>query len=160
MKLISEEEARQYIPCKEDFAGRPAAYFTLTPCKEPGWEKYDDVTYYTAKKKMEYENREGEGNSWVYVLINPTMPGLCKIGYTKKPPEERVKEISRGTGVPMPFEVAWAFKCFDGDILEREVHKYLDGYRENADREFFRIPLEEAKQTIKILGARYIKSST
>ena len=160
MKLISEEEARQYIPCKEDFAGRPAAYFTLTPCKEPGWEKYDDVTYYTAKKKMEYENREGEDNSWVYVLTNPTMPGLCKIGYTKKPPEERVKEISRGTGVPMPFEVAWAFKCFDGDILEREVHKYLDGYRENADREFFRIPLEEAKQTIKILGARYIKSST
>ena len=88
------------------------------------------------------------------------MPGLCKIGYTKKPPEERVKEVSRGTGVPMPFEIAWAFKCFDGDILEREVHKYLDGYRENADREFFRIPLEEAKQTIKILGARYIKSST
>ena len=160
MKLISEEEARQYIPCKEDFAGRPAAYFTLTPCKEPGWEKYDDVTYYTAKKKMEYENREGEGNSWVYVLTNSTMPGLCKIGYTKKPPEERVKEVSRGTGVPMPFEIAWAFKCFDGDILEREVHKYLDGYRENADREFFRIPLEEAKQTIKILGARYIKSST
>lgn len=160
MKLISEEEARQYIPCKEDFAGRPAAYFTLTPCKEPGWEKYDDVTYYTAKKKMEYENREGEGNSWVYVLTNPTMPGLCKIGYTKKPPEERVKEVSRGTGVPMPFEVAWKFKCFDGDILEREVHKYLDGYRENADREFFRIPLEEAKQTIKILGARYVKSST
>ena len=160
MKLISEEEARQYIPCKEDFAGRPAAYFTLTPCKEPGWEKYDDVTYYTAKKKMEYEDREGEGNSWVYVLTNPTMPGLCKIGYTKKPPEERVKEVSRGTGVPMPFEIAWAFKCFDGDILEREVHKYLDGYRENVDREFFRIPLEEAKQTIKILGARYIKSST
>jgi len=160
MKLISEEEARQYIPCKEDFAGRPAAYFTLTPCKEPGWEKYDDVTYYTAKKKMEYENREGEGNSWVYVLTNPTMPGLCKIGYTKKPPEERVKEISRGTGIPVPFEIAWTFKCFDGDILEREVHKYLENYRENADREFFRIPLEEAKQTIKILGARYIKSST
>ena len=69
-------------------------------------------------------------------------------------------DLSRGTGIPVPFEIAWTFKCFDGDILEREVHKYLENYRENADREFFRIPLEEAKQTIKILGARYIKSST
>ena len=159
MKLISAEEARQYIPCKEDFAKRPAAYFTLTPSKEPGWENYDDVTYYTAKKRLEYEGREGDGNSWVYILTSPALPGLCKVGYTKKEPEERAKEVSRGTGVPQPFEVAWAFKCFDGDILEREVHKFLDKYRENVDREFFRVDFEEAKNAIRILGERYVKSS-
>ena len=42
---------------------------------------------------------KGNGDQWVYVLSNPSSPGLLKIGYTKKQPEERAKQISSATGV-------------------------------------------------------------
>jgi hypothetical protein len=155
LKLITEEEAKQYIPCKEDFFNRPSVYYTLTPDTKPGREHWEIVTYYTAKKRNEYINREGAGTSWVYILSNPSIPGLYKIGYTKDTPDQRAKEVSRGTGIAMPFVVEWAFQCFDGEMLEHEVHKCLENYRENTRREFFRIDLNEAKKTIEILGKRY-----
>jgi hypothetical protein len=49
LKLITSQEAEQYVPCKEDFFNRPATYYTLTPDLTPGWEGWDIVTYYTAK---------------------------------------------------------------------------------------------------------------
>jgi hypothetical protein len=107
-------------------------YFTITPsAKGDGWE---DVTYYTARKKNIYSNK-GEGNQWVYVLSNPTTPGLLKIGYTTQTPDERAKQISNATGVALPYKVEWAFKCFDGEQLEGEVHRKLREYRVNNQRE-------------------------
>lgn len=155
IKLITEEEAKQFIPCKEDFFGRPAMYYTLTKDNTPGWENWEIVTYYTAKKRNEYLNREGEGTSWVYILSNPSMPGLLKIGYTKDTPEQRAIEIGKATGVAAPFVVEYAFKCFDGELLEREVHNCLEKYRENSRREFFKVPINEATNVIQTLGKRY-----
>ena len=40
---------------------------------------------------------------YVYVLINPSMEGLVKIGMTTSTPEERVTELSSATGVPSKF---------------------------------------------------------
>jgi hypothetical protein len=37
---------------------------------------------------------------YIYVLTNPNMPGLVKIGYTQRLPRERANELSRATGVP------------------------------------------------------------
>lgn len=160
MKLITQEEAKQFIPCKEDFTNRPAMYYTLTECIDPEYVGFEDVTYYTGKKKNEYELREGKGNSWVYIFSNPVLPGLYKIGYTNETPEGRAKEISRGTGVVRPFKVEWAFQCFDGILLEYEIHKYLDPYRDNSRREFFRIDLNYAKQTIQKIGKNYTNSNS
>jgi hypothetical protein len=42
---------------------------------------------------------------YVYILINPSLKGLLKVGQTKKDPEERAKEISQGTGVPTHYFV-------------------------------------------------------
>lgn len=153
MKRITEEEAKQFITCKDDYYGRDAVYYTLTPdIKDNKWEV---VTYYTAKRKAEYLDKTGDGDSWVYILSNPSIPNLYKIGYTKDTPENRAKEVSKATGVPVQFIVEWAFRCFDGENLEYEVHKYLDKYRENSRREFFKITLEEAKEAIKFLGKNY-----
>lgn len=154
LKRITEEEAQQYIPCSEDYTrGFDAAvFYTLTPL-EDGW---DEVTYFTARKRNMYANREGEFDSWVYVLSNPTVPGMLKIGYTKNLPEERARQISNATGVVLPYKVEWAFHCYNGEQLEGEVHKYLESYRVNNHREFFQIPLDEAKKAVETLGQRYI----
>ena len=84
------EEAKEYISCKDDFTSDDidnAEYFTLTPSlKGEGWE---DVTYFTKRPTTMYANRDGDFDSWVYIMSNPSSPGYYKIGYTKKSPEER-----------------------------------------------------------------------
>jgi hypothetical protein len=152
MKRISESEAHNYIPVSEDFTGSEPVFFTLTP-REDEW---DTVTYYTARRKNLYHNREGEGDSWVYILVNPTMPNLVKIGFTDKTPDKRAEQISRSTGVPLKFSVVYAFRCFNAHALETELHRHLKGYRINNDREFFQMSVEEAKTAITLLGQRYI----
>ena len=89
MERITIEQAKEFIPLKENYGNTEvdyAEYFTLTPSDMgDGWE---NVTYYTAKKKGIY-NKKGEGDQWVYVLENETLPGLLKIGYTKSTPDEK-----------------------------------------------------------------------
>lgn len=153
IKRISESEAHNYISVEEDFTNSEKAFYTLIPDPDkPGWDK---VTYYTARRKNLYNNREGEGDSWVYVLTNRTMPNLVKIGYTDKTPDKRAEQVSRGTGVPVKFNVEFAFKCFNAHALEIELHRYLKNYRVNNDREFFQISVNEAKEAILELGQRY-----
>jgi hypothetical protein len=104
IKRITEEEAKQYIPCVEDYSSgfENAAFYTFTPIED----EWDKVTYYTARKKNMYANREGDFDSWVYVLSNPTLPAMLKIGYTKNQPEERARQISNATGVALPYKVS------------------------------------------------------
>jgi hypothetical protein len=149
---ISPKEAKDYIPLSENYGNTDieyAKFFTLTPSKMgDGWES---VTYYSAKKKGLYAD-QGEGDQWVYILSNPTSPGLLKIGYTKQTPEERAKQISSATGVALPYKVEWAYKCFNGETVERQVHHKLEAYRVNNNKEFFQISLDEAKKVINLIG--------
>ena len=157
MKRITIEESNEYISCKNDFTSEGfenARYFTLKDSKrEGGWE---DVTYYTARKSNLYINREGPYDSWVYALSNPLQQGIYKVGYTNKHPEERAKQISNSTGVVLPYEVAFAFHCYNGEMLEGELHKRLGEYRVNNNREFFQLSLEEIKSSILEIGERYL----
>ena len=152
---ITPEEAKQYISLKENYGNTDlenAEFFTLTPSKRGGgWES---VTYYTGKKLGLYSDK-GEGDQWVYILSNPTMPSLVKIGYTKKSPEERAKQISASTGVALPYKVEWAYKCFNGEKVEREVHHKLKSKRANNSKEFFWVDLEEAKEVITLIGEKF-----
>ena len=155
MERITVEEALELIPLKENYSDKSldvAAYYTLSPSSMgDGWE---NVTYYTARKKGIY-NKQGKGDQWVYVLENDSQPGLLKIGYTKLTPDERAKQISNATGVPLPYKVAWAYRCFNGELLEGEVHHALRKYRVNNQREFFQIGLDDAKETIKSIGNNF-----
>lgn len=152
---ITLEEAKQYIPLSENYGDTDldnARYFTLTPSElGDGWDK---VTYYTGKKYGLYADK-GEGDQWVYVLSNPSMPSLLKIGYTKTTPEKRAKQISAATGVAFPYKVEWAYKCFNGETVEREVHHKLKLKRANNSKEFFWIDLEEAKEVITLIGEKF-----
>jgi len=154
MERITHEQSKKLIPYEEDLINGVIAYFTLTPSlSDPGWE---DVTYYTNTNIQLYSNLEGDGDSWVYVLSNPTMPGLLKIGSTGKDPNQRAKQISRGTGIPLEFEVEYAYRCFNAVKLERELHKYFKPQRINNQKEFFRMSLNSVKEGINILGVKYI----
>ena len=156
MKRITEHESKTFIPLKENYGNTDvenAAFFTITPSERgEGWE---DVTYYTEKKYGLYAD-QGEGDQWVYVLSNPSLPKeYLKIGYTKLSPEERAIQISSATGVPTPYKVEWAYKCFNGEIVERMTHEKLKAFRVNNRKEFFHISLEEAKDSIILIGNKF-----
>ena len=61
---------------------------------------------------------------YVYVLINPSLNGIVKIGKTQNNPDERAKELSSATGVPTPFFVAYSSYFKDSNAAETFVHTY------------------------------------
>jgi hypothetical protein len=75
---------------------------------------------------------------YVYVLSNPAMPGLVKIGMTTGRPEARAAQLST-TGVPEPFVLEAKFCCPDCRFFEAYVHAAFDGCRVGSGKEFFRI---------------------
>lgn len=159
LKRITEEYAQGLIKADDDLTGAEAVYFTITPSNDPqlASEGYEDVTYYTNRPKKIQIPKGMVGSQWVYVLTNPTMPGLCKIGFTKNKPSERVKQINSGTGVAMDFVVEWAFPCFNAHDVEKQVHKYLEdnGFRVNKNKEFFNVSVNEAKAVVERIGEPY-----
>ena len=82
----------------------------------------------------------------VYVLTNPAMPGLVKIGKTSRDdPQARMKELYKPSGVPLPFECVIAVEVEDDPDggLEKAIHTAFAPYRLNPSREFFQIePLQ------------------
>jgi len=83
---------------------------------------------------------------YVYILINPAMEGLVKIGMTTRNPEERVKELSSATGIPNKFILIYQKKVDDCASCEKTVHNLLEakGHRVSTNREFFNISTTDA----------------
>ena len=80
----------------------------------------------------------------VYVLTNQEMPGLVKIGRTSQPEAgQRVAQLYT-TGVPVPFDVAFAATVESADKVEEALHTAFAPNRINPKREFFRIDPEQA----------------
>ena len=86
---------------------------------------------------------------WLYVISSPSLPGLVKLGATRRlNPTIRVKELS-SSSLPEPFKAhcfVFSDDCFE---LENNIHKYFDKERVNPDREFFRIEPKEAIDVLK-----------
>lgn len=78
---------------------------------------------------------------FVYVLHSPAMPGVYKVGSTERSPHQRALEVSRGTGVPHEYEVAYYGEVENPLQWEKHVHQELAKYRVSESREFFRVPL-------------------
>jgi hypothetical protein len=80
-------------------------------------------------------------SGYIYVLINPMLPDLVKIGKTVKSPDERAKELSSSTGVPAPFFVAYQISVNNITEAESYFHQLFSEQRVNDGREFFNTPL-------------------
>lgn len=90
----------------------------------------------------------------VYVLSNPVMPGLVKIGMTTRDNiDARMKELY-GTGVPVPFECEYACRVKNTDCakIEKALHKAFGPNRINANREFFSIKAEQAMAILELFN--------
>ena len=86
---------------------------------------------------------------FVYVMSNPGMPKLLKIGKSSKDPSTfRLDELNT-TGVPFPFGCEYYIYVDDCDWLERNVHAELGEFRPNQKREFFEVNCSEAIKTIQ-----------
>jgi len=160
MKLITNEEAKQYRlldPIHIQRRGlKDVIAYTLTPIlNSPGW---DTVQYYGASWVDPTDIPQNP--HYIYVLVNPSIPGICKIGYTKTNVYQRTKEINTATGVIIPWYPVFSYKCPDGYMLEQEIHEYLSsqGIRVNDKREGFIIDSDSARNIIEQLGKKYKKT--
>jgi len=75
----------------------------------------------------------------IYILTNPAMPGLVKVGRTTDPEIQNRMRSLYTTGVPVPFKCAFACMVENSVQLERALHNILDPVRVNKSREFFEI---------------------
>lgn len=87
---------------------------------------------------------------WLYVLTNPAMPGLVKIGYSQEAdPKVRFRQLSAATGVPERFAAHGFEYSIDCIAAETAVHLKLDKLRPNPKREFFRMEPDDALEIIR-----------
>ena len=88
----------------------------------------------------------------VYLLSNPAMPGLVKIGKTTRDaPQVRMGDLY-STGVPLPFDCELAMEVENETAVERALHQAFEPNRVNPRREFFKIDIAQAAGILRMLG--------
>jgi len=86
----------------------------------------------------------------VYVLTNPAMPGLVKIGKTTRlDVDERMEQLGR-TAVPVPFDCAFDRQVKDASEVEKALHFSFGNGCLNPNRAFFRIEAERVVAVLKL----------
>ncbi|MBH0228839.1 GIY-YIG nuclease family protein [Halobacillus yeomjeoni] len=91
---------------------------------------------------------------YIYVLMNPSMEGVVKIGKTTREPEERMKEL-QSTGVPTPFSLVYKEWFADCNYAENALHEILSESRLSNNREFFDLPVHEVIPIIQNLAGKH-----
>ena len=100
-----------------------------------------------------------EKKGTIYVISNPAMPDMVKIGKTDNL-ERRIKELSSPSGVPLAFECVVAKNVNNVDFAERKLHEAFASKRINAKREFFNIEQDELIALFELLEGDYVTLSS
>lgn len=109
-------------------------------------ELYDKAANEKQAPATASENQSGE----LYVLRCSLMQEeVYKVGWTSGSAEDRAKQLSGATGVPLAFVVVESWKHDDAEGLETDVHAILAPYRLNNQREFFRVNFHTLKRLIE-----------
>jgi hypothetical protein len=85
----------------------------------------------------------------IYLLTNPSMPEIVKIGFTSNL-KTRMKSLY-SSSVPVPFECYFACTVKDMNFIEQQIHDGFDDFRVNPKREFFRIDPERIVSILKMV---------
>jgi hypothetical protein len=91
-------------------------------------------------------------NEIIYVLTNEAMPGYVKIGMTTTSLEQRMKELSNPSGIPLPFTCNFAGMVKDSAFVEHQLHEAFGDFRINPKREFFTVSPERIIAAILLMG--------
>ncbi|MBQ1563991.1 GIY-YIG nuclease family protein [Candidatus Saccharibacteria bacterium] len=86
---------------------------------------------------------------YVYILVNPVMPGIIKIGFTKDI-KRRLRDLDT-TGVPQPYEPYFSVKTKKYQLLEKVIHRELDKLTDSRlrnNREFFKMDPDVARDLL------------
>ena len=90
----------------------------------------------------------GRTVGFTYVLSNPAMPGMVKVGYTTAQAEGLDKELN-SAAVPLPYAVEFgAVTSFPVEVKAR-AHQMLDWHRVSKDREFFQVAPHLATEAVR-----------
>ncbi|WP_428987954.1 GIY-YIG nuclease family protein [Methylocapsa aurea] len=113
--------------------------------------KIQIADFLEAAQQVGAENRSSSGQVGVlYVLRCLAMKDeVYKVGWTSSSAEQRARELSSATGVPVAFAVANAWHHSDPEALEKGVHAMLSPYRLNESREFFKLNYPALKAIIE-----------
>jgi len=97
---------------------------------------------------------------FIYVMINPSMKDILKIGKTTRNPKKRAEELSSASGVPEKFMVAYQEFFSDCTAAEKYLHTMLEdkGLRISDNREFFELPLNEVVKMISQIPKNIVSS--
>jgi hypothetical protein len=90
---------------------------------------------------------------YIYVLSNPKMRDLLKIGLSTRPVQERILELSSATGVPAPFELEAYFVTMDPPGHEQQIHTALVEHRVKG-KEFFEVQIAKALHVAESICGR------
>lgn len=91
--------------------------------------------------------REG----FVYILSNPSMPGIIKVGMTQTVPSQRIKDSDlSATGIPTPFVVEYYAFFHNMVQAEKKAHQSLRQYHHG--KEFFKTDIANAIAAIEGTG--------
>lgn len=92
----------------------------------------------------------------VYILTNPAMPGIVKIGLTARGDmEKRMKELF-STGVPVPFVCYFACDVDNCAAVEQALHIAFYPNRIHPKREFFKIEPEQPVAILKLFEKKEV----
>jgi hypothetical protein len=87
----------------------------------------------------------------IYILSNPAMPGIIKIGKTtQEDVKTRMQQLYQ-TGVPLPFECVYAASVNNIDEVEKALFVAFSPNRINPKREFFEMDAIQAIAILKLL---------
>jgi Meiotically Up-regulated Gene 113 (MUG113) protein len=87
---------------------------------------------------------------YIYLMLeHGTNPAICKIGFTRKHPDLRERELNASTSQHRRIELLHHWRVREPEHVERQLFQSLAKYRVNADREFFQIPPARAAALIE-----------
>jgi PAS domain-containing protein len=97
------------------------------------------------------EEKDKNNAGIVYVLTNESMPDYIKIGKTSTSLEQRIKELSSSTSIPLPFTCFYACTVKDAQFVEHQLHDAFGDNRVNPKREFFQISPQRVVSALKLV---------
>lgn len=98
---------------------------------------------------------ETKKEGYIYVLSNPDLKDIYKIGRTGDSVQKRIRELSSTTSLPLPFKEVFSFLVPDMVEAEALIHKELENYRYVQNKEFFKADINIIKNALGCLFPQY-----